>query len=41
MHWRMEAHFVGPTSARGMVRIGAHSNTCDTWGLQWTATRVR
>ncbi|MDF1504895.1 ankyrin repeat domain-containing protein [Roseisolibacter sp. H3M3-2] len=41
VHWAFQAHFVGPTSARGKLRIGAHANTCDTWGLQWTATRVR
>ncbi|WP_284348602.1 ankyrin repeat domain-containing protein [Roseisolibacter agri] len=41
VHWHLQGQFVGATAARGKVRIGAHSGTCDTWGLQWTASRVR
>ena len=41
VHWHLQGQFVGATAARGKVRIGAHGSTCDTWGLQWTATRVR
>jgi hypothetical protein len=41
VHWHLQGQFVGATAARGKVRIGAHANTCDSWGMQWTASRVR
>ncbi|MGZ8378635.1 MAG: ankyrin repeat domain-containing protein [Gemmatirosa sp.] len=41
VHWHLQGHFVGATTARGKVRIGAQANTCDSWGMQWTASRVR
>jgi hypothetical protein len=41
VHWHLQGQFVGATSARGKIRIGAHANTCDSWGMQWTASRVR
>ncbi|MFP2926838.1 ankyrin repeat domain-containing protein [Pyxidicoccus sp. 3LG] len=38
VQWHVQGHFLASGNAVGRVRIAARSGTCDTWGLEWTAS---